>query len=95
MEQKKIDRINELADHQQRGITGIVVDIFEPLVDDTAVVGGKHIDFVAVQLKHLFEHGEMHRQHLRHQQGIFPFHFFGKQQAPLLIIDEFCHTLCT
>ncbi len=41
-------RGDQLADDQERGIAGVVVDILEPLVHDPPVVGGQHFDMIAV-----------------------------------------------
>ena len=81
------DGVDELADDQKGGITGVVVDIFQPLVHDAPVVGGEHIHLIALQLQKLAEHTEVDGQHLGHEDGILLLHLLGEQQTPVLIID--------
>ena len=78
--------LQQLTDHQQRRIASVVVDIFQSGIHNAAVGSGEHIHLVTVQLEHLAQHGEVHRQHLRHQQGVFLLHLFGKQQPPGFVI---------
>ena len=85
------DGVDQLADDQKRWITGIVVNVFKAFVHNAPVGGGEHIHLVALKLEHLFQHGEMHRKHLRHQQGVLPFHLFREEQAALLVVYQFCH----
>ncbi len=86
-----LHRVDELADDQQGGVAGVVVDVFETLVHNATVVGGEHIHLVALALQQLLHHAEVDGQHLGHEEGVFLLHLFGEQQASGVVIDQFCH----
>ena len=86
-----LDGVDELADDQQGGVTGVVVDVFQALVHDAPVVGGEHIHLVALQDEQLLEHAEVDGQHLGHEDGVFLLHLAGEEQPPVLIVFQFCH----
>ena len=83
--------VNQLTYNQQGGVAGIVVNIFQPLIHYAPVVGGEHIHMVALKLKELAEHTEMHREHLRHKYCIFFLHFLCENEAAGFIINQFSH----
>ena len=79
--------IDQLADDQQGGIAGVVVDIFQPLVHNPTVVGGQHIHLVALQLQQPLEHTEVDGQHLGHQEGVLLLHLLGEEKAAGVVIN--------
>ncbi|MPN58783.1 hypothetical protein SDC9_206497 [bioreactor metagenome] len=84
-------RVDELADDQQGGVAGVVVDVFEALVHNAPVVGVEHVDFIALVFQNTLEHGKVHRQHLGHQEGVFLLHFLGEQESSGFVVNELCH----
>ena len=56
-----LHRVDELADDQQGGVTGVVVDVLEPLVHDAPVVGGEHLHVEALGLQNPGHQAEVHR----------------------------------
>ena len=81
-----LHRVDELADDQQGGVAGVVVDILEALVHNTAVVGGKHIHLIALALQQLLQHTEVDGEHLGHQEGVLLLHLLGKEKPAGFVI---------
>ena len=81
-----LDGVQELADDQQGGVAGVVVDVLQPFVHHCLplIVQLHHI--VAFQLKHLLEHPEVDGEHLGHQDGVFFLHLLGEQETTSLVI---------
>ena len=81
-----LDGVDQLSDDQQGGVAGVVVDIFEPFIDDAPVVGGEHIHLVALQLQQTLEHPEVDGQHLGHEDGVLLLHLLGKEETAGVVI---------
>ena len=81
-----LHRVDELADDQQGGIAGVVVDVLQPLVHDAPVVGGEHVHLVPLALQQLLHHAEVDGEHLGHEEGVLLLHLLGEQQPAGLVI---------
>ena len=86
-----LHRVDELADDQQSGVAGVVVDVLQTLVHDAPVIGGEHIHLISGVLQQLLHHAEVDREHLGHQEGVLLLHFLGKEQAAGFIIHKLSH----
>ena len=67
-----------LKDDQQRRIAGVVVDIFQPLIDNSTARRAQQLAVIAVRLQDADEQLEMHGQHVRDKDGMGFLHFWGK-----------------
>ena len=81
-----LNGIHKLADDQQGGVAGVVVDIFQPLVHHRPPLVVQLVHVIALQLQQLAEHAEVDGQHLGHQNGILLLHLLGEQQAAVFIV---------
>ena len=79
-------RVDELADDQQGGITGVVMDVFEALVHDAPMIGGEHLHPEAFGLQDAGHQAKVYGQHGGEEQGIFPLHLLREQEAPVLVV---------
>ncbi len=86
-----LHRVDELADDQQGGVAGVVVDVFEALIHDAPVVGGEHIHLVALALQQLLHHAEVDGEHLGHQEGVLLLHLLGKKKTAGFVIYKLSH----
>ena len=86
-----VQLVHHLSDDQQRRITGIVMYALQPLIHNLRIGRGHQNNIVSCFLHDLLDKLEMDRQHLRNQNGIFPPHFFCKQQPSVLIINKLRH----
>ena len=82
-----LHRIDELADDQQGGIAGVVVDIFQALVHNPSVVGGEHLHLVALVLENPGNEIEVDWKHGGKEDGILFLHLLSKEETPGLIIN--------
>ena len=82
-----LHRVDELADDQKGGVTGVVVDVLQALVHNAPVICGQHIHPVALQPQELLEHPKVDGQHLGHEQGVFLLHLLGEQKSSGFIIN--------
>ena len=82
-----LDGVHKLADDQQGGVAGVVVDVFQTLVHHVAAVVVQLVHLVALQQQQLAEQLKVDGQHLRHQNGVFVPHLLGEQQTAGLIVD--------
>ena len=74
-----VQRVDELADDQQCGHAGVVVDVLEALALDVRSAVVEHLHVVAVQAQHLFQQGKVELQHVGHEDGVAGLaHFTGK-----------------
>ena len=81
-----LNGIHKLADDQQGGVAGVVVDIFQPLVHHRPPLVVQLVHMIALQLQQLAEHAEVDGQHLGHQNGILLLHLLGEQQAAVFVV---------
>ena len=72
-------RINKLTDDEQSRITGIVMYIFQTALCNLRPFGFQNLHVVAVVLHDGSNQLELHRQHVRNQNGIVFFHVLGKR----------------
>ena len=73
-----LDRIKKLSDDEKRGITGVVMYVFQPRVGDLAPIGLEQIDPLAVVRHDLEDQFKVHRQHIWGKDHIILLHFFCK-----------------
>ena len=66
--------VDKLPDHQQRGVAGVVVDVFQPQLGHLAAAVFKHLDVIALLAEQLGEKTEMQRQHTRNENGVRALH---------------------
>ena len=86
-----LDGVHELADDQQGGVAGVVMDIFQALVHHRPAVVVQLGHLVALQLQQLAEHAEVDGQHLGHEDGVLLLHLLGEEKAAVFVIHKFCH----
>ena len=65
-----VQRVEELADDQQRGHAGVVVHIFKALGHDVRAAVGQQLGVVAVEAEHLDDQGKVKFQHVGHKDGV-------------------------
>ena len=87
-----LHRVDQLADHQQGGVAGVVVDVFQPLVHDAPVVGGEHLHLVALGLQDPGQQPEVDGQHGGEEDGVLLLHLLGEEEPARFVINEFCHS---
>ena len=80
-------RVDELADDQDGGEAGVVVDVFLSVIQDALAGGVEHLHLVAHGLDDPHQHGEVHGEHLGHQQGVLLLHLLGEQEAAGIVVD--------
>ena len=77
----RLERRDHLPDGEQRGVADVVVDVFEPLVDDGLVGVGQQLHVVAAGAEHLLQDVEMDVRHVGAEQFIGLAHLLGEQDA--------------
>ena len=74
-----VQRVDELANDQQRGHAGVVVNVLEALALDVRAAVVEHLHVIAVQAQHFFQQGKVEFQHVGHEDGVAGLaHFTGK-----------------
>ena len=61
-----LDGIHQLANDQQSGITGIVVDVFQSLIDNTGAFGVQQFHVEPIIAHQLADQTELNGQHVGH-----------------------------
>ena len=84
-----LERVDELPRDAQRGEAGIVVNVFEPLVDDGARIVAQKLDVPAVPPQDVDDDSEMHGKHIRHQNFVRMFHFGGEFRVIVAEVRRF------
>ena len=72
------ERVYVLPHHAQAGVTRIVVNVFQSLVDDRAALVVKDFDHVPLPPHDMHEEVEMPREHVGHEDGVRHFHFMSE-----------------
>ena len=83
--------VNELPDHQQRGITGVVVDVFLPRLHDLAPGGVQGLHLEPLPFQQPGHHPEVDGKHLGHEKGILLLHLLRKEKTPRRVVNKFSH----
>ncbi len=76
-----LDRIQQLADDQQRGVAGVVVHVAQALLRDIRPFGVQKLHVVAEVLHQAAHQAELHGQHVGHKDGVVLAHLFGKLRS--------------
>ena len=71
-------RVDHLADDQQRRVAGIIVDIAQSLIDDSVAVIGQQLCLVSILPHDLHHHIKMNRAASSESEWYVFFHFFSK-----------------
>ena len=87
-----LDGVDELPDHQQGGVAGVVVDIFLSGVHDALAPAVEHLHLEALGLQEPGQHGEVDGEHLGHQEGVLLLHLLGEEEAAGIVVDKLCHS---
>ena len=81
----RLQRLHQLADDQNGGITGVVVNIAQARFHHLGAFGFQNFHMVAVGLQNGLDHPEVHGQHIGTENGIaLLLHFLGKGDVVLL-----------
>ena len=67
--------VDELADHQNRRVAGVVVHVLQPRGRDLRAGLVQQLHLVAVGAQHADDHLEVHGQHRGHEYGVVLLHF--------------------
>ena len=86
-----LQRVDELPRDAEGGVAGIVVNVFEPLVDDGAGVVAEHLDVPPVLAEEIDDDAEVHGKHIRHEDLVRMLHFGGETG---IIVAEIDGRLC-
>ena len=70
-----LERVDELADHQNRRVAGVVVHVLQPRGRDLRAGFVQQLHPVAVGAQHAHDHLEVHGQHRGHEYGVVLLHF--------------------
>ena len=74
-----VQRVEKLADDQQRRHAGVVVHVFEALGHDVWAAVGQQLGVIAVEAEHLDDQRKVELQHVGHEDGVARLpHFAGK-----------------
>ena len=79
--------VDELSRHAERGIAGVVMDVFEPFVDDGAGVVVQKFEIPAVLIEYFDDDVEMHGKHIRNEDLVGMLHLFGEFRV---VLAEIC-----
>ena len=83
-----LEGVDELADHQNGGVAGVVMDIFEPRLRDPGPAGLQQLHLVAGALHHLADELEVHGQHIGHQDGVGLFHLLSEDDVAFFLVGH-------
>ena len=81
-----LDGVNELADDQEGGVAGVVVDVLLSGVHDALAGGVEGLHLEALPLQQAGHHAEVDGEHLGHEEGVLLFHLLGEEEPPGLIV---------
>jgi hypothetical protein len=82
----RLNSVDQLANDQNSGVTGIIVNIFLPCVNNGAAGIFQHIHLISLIAKNTDDHGKVIGKHLGDQKGVLLFHFLRKKEPPGFII---------
>ena len=82
------ERIDKLPRNAERGVTGIVVHVFEPFVNYGAGIVAQQFDIPAVGAQNLHNDAEMHGQHIGNEYLVRALHFHLEFGIFILKIDR-------
>ncbi len=85
-----MQRVDKLADHQQGGVAGVVVDVFQALLHHVRSAVVEQLEMIAAVFQHVDEQMEMNRRHGGGKNRVFPLHFPGEQQTAVFRIFQLC-----
>ena len=74
-----LQRVDHLADDQLRRVAGVVMYVFQSLLDDAGTAVVQHLYLVPVVFQHVAQNAEVDGQHGGNQDGVGLFHFLGKR----------------
>ncbi len=86
-----LEGVDHLANGEDGGIAGVVVNVFQPGLGDFRACAGEQLRMVAEVIQDAAQNIEMNGGHHGKQDGIFPLHLSGKEQTSRFIIDAFSH----
>ena len=81
-----LDGVNHLADDQQSGVAGVIVDVFQAALHHGPAVVVEDGHLVPRPLQQLGEEAEVNGQHLGDENGIFLAHLLGEEKAAGLVV---------
>ena len=73
-----LERVELLADGADGGVAHVVVDIFQPHVDDLPALIVQNVQLVAVHPENAAEQVHVHRENVRRQNGVRRLHLRGE-----------------
>ena len=76
-----LHRVDHLADDQQGGVAGVVVDVLQAVVHHGAAVVVEDGYLVPGALHELGKQAEVDGQHLGDEDGVFLAHLLGEEEA--------------
>src|SRR5699024_8186021 len=83
-----LQSVEVLPDNAERGITGIVVDVLQALVDDGAPLVLQNFYLISVQTHDVPHNIEMTREHIGDENGVRHLHGGGKSGIIVGKIDD-------
>ena len=86
-----MQRIDKLSDYEKRGVAGVVMNVFQPLLHDPGPVVGEQLYFVTAIAEYVDKQLKMNGEHHRAQNGVFFLHLLCKQKTSVFIVNKFCH----
>ena len=73
-----VQRVQELADDQQRGIAGVVVNVLQAQLGNLTAAVAQHLHVVPLRLHRGLQQPELGDGHVGDEDGVGGLHFFGK-----------------
>ena len=73
-----VQGVQKLADDQQRRVTGVVVDVFQPQLGHGAAAVAQDLALIAVELQRVLQKPELGHRHVGDQNGVGALHLRGK-----------------